>query len=391
MQFFRQEDELTVIHIGHALKKSWDLLLILTVIACVLLLQVSVSERQQIIFPLSLIFLWGCCRKFDLRFPKVLFAVVLAAWSLTLAHFSLKLPSDIPLEQSPFGYLNSVAASQAGFDPDQFFLRFNQIAMTYHLPRLRIRGEDSRPQLKLSQHFVHGYRGLFEIDAENKRLHVKFETPKQRAGHQTDQLLRSFKIPSHAANRVEHPVFHVPLYLSQEAGQLNMQALPEDLTLHFLTWFAEGLRGSSVLADDSLFERERRRNAFYVAANYLGPWISNSPRGLATYLLGQVDLQEAVFGSEFEAGAVSCALDDFKNASGMVQRKYEPEMHAAILNNAAVSMVLGSDLSDPIEQNKVSRWLWLASEARTSTGQVPVSARLALINFQILRREGLLP
>ena len=177
-------------------------------------------------------------------------------------------------------------------------------------------------------------------------------------------------------------------YLAGVPKYFNLPTEPEHLFSHFMAWFVEGISRFKELPQG--WARQGRalaaREMLYRAAEVDGYWKSHEPHSMARYLVAMSFLvsnsAESLYREETE-----CALREFALASGLLIHRANPELAAAIFNNAAVAKLLYA--KDERDLEKAEQWFEKALFFKTSEGNPVFASHAALSNLSSLARASL--
>jgi hypothetical protein len=172
---------------------------------------------------------------------------------------------------------------------------------------------------------------------------------------------------------------------------ITVPSAPEQLTLPLIGWLAHGLSLNLSLkeneADNAVLE-SIRRDAFNEAASIVGFWKSLTGIAAAEFFRATHDSYVALSwnGNADQSGwgetTLDCALKSLRTAAGRVIKKNDPEIFAAIYNNAAISLLYKNPTPEDILT--IKSWLTKASKTKDRDGHVVRGAKLALLNLVAL-------
>lgn len=115
---------------------------------------------------------------------------------------------------------------------------------------------------------------------------------------------------------------------------------PEPATLRFVTAILGALDvGLTTSIPLPLSQRAVRASLLRSAGQIQSTWTSYAHRSVPWLLLGNQHLREAFRDGKSEIGELSCAIFAYAVAQKYVTERDNPELHAAILNNRAVSQM----------------------------------------------------
>ena len=172
-------------------------------------------------------------------------------------------------------------------------------------------------------------------------------------------------------------------------GEVSNPMQDEDL---LAAWLAEVVSAVGknvpdyISASSSPIELLQARREMLVSASMMpGRWKSPAALGLSRFLGGTFGLVAAT--QSLELSSKQCASNDFKYALGQVEERADPELYAAILNNAAIARLMVAQSS--ADYYYIEKMLMDASLVTYGEKSLPVS-RAALINLMILDKNGVL-
>lgn len=399
---------------------SWIIFFILLVFLCVLLPRFDfyLEDVQTFLFPLFLLALRKLPRNTRFRLPLGLVVTALLFWlvgALNVRAFSSSVSNNSLV------YLSRLEADKDGLLGRDLYLRYNEIAKTYSLPRMalvqRSFSHDEEAESWLEKRssaifLVHGLAEWLRVIVPDRSSY--FDEPgfifKQTNTEELAKEAKDYSINLSKNSLVVQPdFFPVPLVFSTHPGLINLPGATPELGRHFLAWMAraigphidkdEGL-GEVFLVDANGFRRNDgdsvargredvdaiRKHFLYNAISIDGPWKTLAPRSAALFYLGLLESKDISDGQYYSAAALKCALAAFKNAASFVEKRFNADIYAAIFNNAAVLQIIAAENARDIARAR--QWLTKAAML-PETGVSNHASKLAMLNLLMLDRAGL--
>lgn len=386
----------------HTIRKNavWVALFLLLVTAFVLGLQfrIFLEDLQTALFPAVVLLIWGISGQFAMKLPRWIVALSLALWLAGAVHVRALVPPSL---LSYGGYLSRLDGDPDASAGRELYRRFNQISEIHgltalHLIQRRFEGDGSMQWLRERENaslLISGTPEWLQVTmrmpgtAESTALKEAGASPALAAQWGVRLDIDGYAVPGgHAAEE---------LVLATAPSVMELPGEPKELSRHFLAYFSQALAPIEELVrkasatfgiavppratpQSAALAAAARQHYLLTAAAFEGAWRSAAPRGTALFVAGSLELLGSIDG---EPGSLGCARALFADAAGFVQKKYAPDLYAAIFNNAALAMVLeGPDrLADAVEHFR------RAAAVRRRDGTVPPASRIALLNLELLQ------
>ena len=363
---------------------------------------VRIEDAQSALFPLFLLCFLGFFAAPAFRFPLWLGFAAVCCWFLALLHIN----QVFTVGGSPHQALMArLAGDDSSLEGRDLFSRVNQIADTYVLTRAKLifRSVDSEKEAQgllasnpESPYLVWGDSEWYRIASQGNlaNLGLGAAIASTTVDNKEQQLpLQHFGLSrGHYVSVVSQADFGPELAIVVVPEYFNMPARPEELARHFLAWLSEGLAADSLLrtkVDPAISTTSMRLDAFNEASLIDGVWKSHAPLGFADQMLGTFTLLDSLKEDRERGREGERAAAFFRKAAGYARHETDPELYAAIFNNAAVTMALRG--SSPEDFQKAETWLHHALGAVKKGASVPQGSRAALFNLNSLFQTGLLP
>lgn len=320
---------------------------------------------QTLVFPIFLLSLWFAFGRSN--YSVYLLIAVMLLWGFSALHIRGYIVSPLTFPGAYIAHLDSAHLDSANSDSDEdnqkaiaLHQRFNEIARTYELNELR---------------FVH--RKFATSESSRNWLDRTNNTSFLISGNPMwlDVVFTSRQSNYFNFDLAEHSIFSYAI-----PDKFSIASEHQELTLHFLAWFSQGLMKD----ENSEQSRAGRDEALLIAATSLGQWKSALPLAVAQLFLGTRYSIE----NQDEIALANCAQRAFEGAASYVSRESDPEAFAAIFNNAAVNKLRYAESDE--DMRLAEHLLWRAVGARGGNGSFLPSVRLAYRNLELMYQNGLL-
>ena len=344
------------------------------------------EDVQMLTFPAFLLWAYSFVTRLKLAVPKWVFVSACALWVFGALHvrgyFGISRAEAVV-------YLSRLDGSKLAEHKQPLFSRYNEIARTYHLPKmLELRREFESDQDAMSW-LSERMDALMLLRGTHKWLSVVLP-------NQNDLLLRDGLAPLELAPDLKEEAVasgvnlsgnnflispswtDVKFLVGSGPRSFELPDTPPELSRHFLGWLAKGVSKD--------FEPSEQVDALYRAAGVDGHWRSNVPRAYAYFLLGTRSLIRGVSREQYRE--FHCAQDLLKKAASKAPSQSSPELSALILNNAAIARIYAAYRHKDFK--KAEHWLSKAAGLSDKSGSPVPGARIALFNLKQFRKLGLL-
>lgn len=368
---------------------------------------VLIEDLQMLAFPLILFCFWRLPLSAERRVPAFLLIFSLLLWICSVgAAFGLY--SFGPRGQSI--YLSRLENDSSGLRARAIYQRYNQIARTYHLPRINLVQLSFSNDINAAQWLHERPDVPFVLRGTPEWLRVVFPSDSSRFVGLYPGILETEDIPQEILSRAEalslSPGRNVFILKGPLSGQyfaveyqpevVTIPGEPEELARHSLAWFGAALRSdlhrvSSRKKCSMTSERERavRADAWFEASKIDGLWKSKTAQGVAYYFLGTQGLLEGQATGFFQPRALALSLDWFRKAAGCFSANNDASFYAAVFNNAAIALLFSG--TEQADLQKARFWLEKALHARPSESSGPVlGVRVAIFNLMALEEAAAL-
>jgi hypothetical protein len=349
------------------------------------------DDLQVVFFPLLLPVIWYLPVNREFRIPGLLLILSLVLW--LAAYSGIHKISQAELDR-PNTFIARLDKDATSLSARALYQRFNQIARTYHLPPMRILHLSFSEDKEVYNWLQNRKHAIFLIRGQQDWLRVVFNPGakhlfdkhpaanfKGLSGNQQSEI-QSFDLNS---GLDVYPVKILgassPLLIVFAPEAVSIPNEPSELSLHLLAWLSRALKTRDFQNQSSWAEQLADRYLAATEASKIdGLWKSATPVGLSYYLLGTFQLLEMLESDIISDTICESSINSFFNAASRANPKNDPELSAAIFNNAAVTLFACA--KDPQELKKARSWLNTAiSSAAKSNSR---GARAALYNRAVL-------
>ena len=348
------------------------------IVVCVVVYAIGLTNKifsedlQLILFPILTLCYWQLPKNREFKIPIFFLAVSTILWA-TSTYL-------VQNNKCVFSCDSSLAISRLHDDHDglktrQVYQRLKEISRTYHLSNAELlhktfnSDEEAQAWLALesrSPFLLRGDSNWYRIVfGKNKRRYLGIDSSKAPQKSNKNSETISVTIPS----------IDTSLLITLLPEAISLPAQPDELSRHYSAWLAQGLHTHAFRApvgNHRVSYRSRsiatRRDAFNEALLIDGAWKSPTAHGLAHFLLGTLDLVEAKMQDNAQPALLSSALTHMKQAAGLISRKHDKELEAAIFNNAAVAL-LAVETNKQTEKKAID-WLMRAGTSQFLGGKV---------------------
>jgi hypothetical protein len=361
---------------------------------------VSIEDVQGFLFPLVLVVCWRLPKRASWRLPFPLVVLTLVLWiALHLSGLAIAKSSGNNV------FLSRLEGDQIGLSARELYQRYSEIATTYGLPPMslvQLRFEDDTQARKRllesprSPFVITGsrdwLRAVFPLDAPFYLSHYASVLGPQQMASAVPEEVRAFAASlSPGVVFLKLPLVGVPLVVLFQPEAVNVPGGFTELNLHALGWLAKGLERpeengdsngpGSRSAEDS--KRAVRYEALLEAVDILDDWKTGGLLGVCRYLIATQDLLTAIDDQDTRPERFDSIIMRLGEAGAVSSKKSDPEVFAALLNNAAVTRAVQSGAAGE-DLSKAKKWLWKAMRVRDAHGQPVLGAKAAFLNFFLL-------
>ena len=353
------------------------------------------EDVHKLIFPICLVAFWRLPRRAEYRIPSSLLAVAAGLWVVATLHVSGMLP-----EISARGYvlIGRLENDSDGLKARAIYKRYGEISRTYHLMAVDqvYRGfTSSREAMQWvaaerpnSPVIIYG-RPDWMIIGINPRMNENILSSSfgKTAFPAVSPAIAPFAEQAGDLPRTTSVQLwwtSHPFYVRLLPRTLPLPGNSVEQSLHFLAYAAQAIRFEDHAETLELRAEvlAMRRDALYGIANLEGPWGSGTMLGFAHYLIGTLDLIEALQQGDPMSEQYKVALDHLQQASSLVVRNHAPELYSDVLNNAAIALIAQSQEVEDFQ--KARGWMTLAFAMTGKSSATSDEAQTALANLSSL-------
>lgn len=346
------------------------------------------EDFQQFAFPVVVVLFFTVARYLKLGISNWLAVIPLLFWIVSLCNILGVVASS--------GFGPSMAMARLVDDPElelrgKFFRDYQKLARQKSLPALGL----------LEKQIPDSKRALQSLEAKGLDVLVSGSFSWLTVSLSKDRLEKISGISPLVKQDLEYENYLSPddvarLMVIKGIDQNNEWLVlkgPQSVLLPtrdsllagtFIGWLGTAL-GSKIENESSDFSFERSFALSRITESF-GLWATNVPRAFAGFLLGTSHLINSVENKVLPEIKI-CSRSIFAAAASRVSASENPELYAAIFNNAAVAKILSTTTPHVMRQARAE--LWKAANTRDSRGELAPGARVAYVNLLKLERLGL--
>ncbi len=346
------------------------------------------EDFQQFAFPVVVVLFFVAARYFRLGISNWLAVIPFLFWIASLCNIHGVMASS--------GFGPSMAMARLVDDPElelrgKFFRDYQKLARKESLPSLGL----------LENQIADSEEALQSLEAKGLDILVSGNFSWLTISLSRDRLDKISGVSSLTREDIEYENYLSPddvsrLVVVKGVDQNNEWLVlkgPQSVFLptrdsllarSFLGWMGTAV-GSKVENESRDFSFERSFALSRITESF-GLWASNVPRAFGGFLLGTAHLINSVE-NRFMPEMKICSRSIFATAASRVSANEDPELYAAIFNNAAIAKILSTTTPHVMRQAKAE--LWKAANTRDNQGKLAPGARVAYVNLLKLERLGI--
>ena len=351
------------------------------------------DDAQIFLFPGVLISLWLGISHYLPSVPRGIFSLGILMWVLSIAS----------VKANFFGtYSQVVSIARLGESQDDVYARslkqgVSELARYLDVPTPRLLSKKFEKDSSIKNLFKKSEQSLLLLTGDPLWLTIHIKPglltqflPKERVSVSKEVLDDSKQWSvSENENVIQlHSGFgDLRLLAVTSPDAFGLPGLPKVLAVPFLAWFSRGIEAASGGYSDAV-RLTRQEDSLLEASEIVGPWRTNSTRGAARAILGNIFLLEAAFEKSFQYSLFSCALSSYRRAASFVPNADDKNVYAIINNNAAVAALSRARRQEDIEMARF--WFERAISIFDDKGSPVLAAKIAMRNLIALERAGLI-
>ena len=362
-----------------------------------------IEDLQLVFFIPLLVAFWRLPKNPEHRIPQILVLTVLLLW--------LGASLQVHGLFNNAGRRSEVYISRFQNDVDGLlrratYQRYNEIAMTYNLPPMKLLHQTLSMDDKTSAWLKHNLSVPLVVGGDAKHFQISVNgniamyercfaqaNAKDTLSPEQYDLARKLGIDlDRDVFAVKLPVISYPLLINLQPLSFELPGDQPELSRHFIAWLAAGFADKPYarffVSESNADLLSRWQDAFNEALKIDGPWGTPIPAGIAYYLLGTLELLEGLTQAQAQAVLFNTAEATLRKAAGKAHINLDPWLYSAVFNNAAIARIASSNgKKDALVKAKY--WLTMALAAAENNSPASLPSRTAVFNLHMLAESGL--